>query len=128
LALAVSGVGALNLALFALHLPGWQCPVLHASGVPCPGCGLTRAIALLFQGEWRASITMHAFAPVFLIALMVVGTAALMPAPHRQVFVSKIERLEQKTAIPLLLLAAMFLYWLVRLLFFPTTFFQLIRG
>ena len=128
LALAVSGAGALNLALFALHLPTWQCPLLHTFGVPCPGCGLTRAITLLFRGEWRASITMHAFAPVFLIALIVVGTAALMPERHRPTFVSNIERLEQKTAIPVLLLAALFLYWLARLLFFSSTFFKLMRG
>lgn len=128
LALALSGLGGLNLALFALHLPSWQCPVLHAFGVPCPGCGLTRAIALLFKGEWRASITMHAFAPVFVIALMVIGTAALLPDRHRPAFVSNIERLEQRTAIPVLLLAALFLYWLARLIFFPSTFFQLIRG
>ena len=128
LALAVSGLGGLNLALFALHLPSWQCPVLHTFGVPCPGCGLTRAIALLFQGQWRASITMHAFAPVFLIALVVVLTAALMPGRYRLAFVSAFERLERKTAIPVMLLAALIIYWLVRLFFFQSTFFQLIRG
>lgn len=128
LALAISGVGALNLALFALHLPSWQCPVWHTFGVPCPGCGLTRAMALLFQGDWRGSVTMHAFAPVFLVALLIIGTAALLPNRHRPAFVSKVERFEQKTAIPVLLLTAFFLYWVARLLLFPSTFFQLIRG
>lgn len=128
LALAVSGVGGLNLALFALHLPTWQCPLLHTLGVPCPGCGLTRAIALLFQGEWHASLTMHAFAPVFLVALLLLGIAALLPDQRRPALVNYVERLEQRTAISALLLAAFFLYWVVRLLFFPSTFFQLIRG
>jgi len=128
LALAVSGLGGLNLALFALHLPSWQCPVLHSTGVPCPGCGLTRAIALLFQGDWRASLTMHAFAPVFLIGLLLVGIAALLPDRQRPAFIGGIESFERKTAIPVLLLAAMFLYWLARLFFFQSTFFQLIRG
>ena len=128
LAIAVSGFAGLNLGLFALHLPSWQCPVLHSTGVPCPGCGLTRAIALLFQGQWRASLTMHAFAPVFLFALVLVFAAALMPENHRLAFVSNLERLERKTAIPGLLLAALLLYWIARLLFLQSTFFQLIRG
>jgi hypothetical protein len=128
LAIAVSGFAGLNLALFALHLPSWQCPVLNLTGVPCPGCGLTRAIALLFQGQWRASITMHAFAPVFVVVLMLLGIAALLPNRYRPVFVNNIKRLEQKTAIPVFLLTAFFVYWLVRLVFFQSTFFQLIRG
>ena len=128
LAIAVSGFSGLNLGLFALHLPSWQCPVLLTTGVPCPGCGLTRAIALLFQGQWRASLTMHAFAPAFLLALIVVLAAALMPEIYRPAFVSNLERLERKTAIPVVLLAGLVVYWLARLLFLQSTFFQLIRG
>ena len=128
LALAVFGFSALNLALFVLHLPTWQCPVLHTFGVPCPGCGLTRAIALLFRGEWRASLTMHAFAPLFVIGLAMIGFGALLPSRRRQAFIGTIQTIEQRTAITTALLVALFLYWLVRLLFFPSTFFQLIRG
>jgi len=128
LALAVFGFSALNLALFVLHLPTWQCPLLHTYGVPCPGCGLTRAIALLFRGEWRASLTMHAFAPVFVIGLAMITLGALLPSDHRQAFIGWIQEIEQRTAITTLLVVALFLYWLVRLLFFPATFSQLIRG
>ncbi len=32
--------------------------------LPCPGCGLTRAFALLAKGEWAAAFTMHPLAPV----------------------------------------------------------------
>lgn len=128
LALAVFGFGALNVALFVLHLPTWQCPLLHTTGVPCPGCGLTRAIALLLRGEWRASLTMHAFAPIFVVGLAMIGLGALLPSHRRQAFIGWIQKLEQRTGITTLLVAALFLYWLVRLLFFPATFFQLIRG
>jgi hypothetical protein len=128
LALAVFGFSALNVALFVLHLPTWQCPMLHTFGVPCPGCGLTRAIALLFRGEWRASLTMHAFAPMFVIGLAMIGLGALLPSGRRQVFIGRIQTIEQKTGITTLVVVALVLYWLVRLLFFPATFFQLIRG
>jgi hypothetical protein len=32
--------------------------------LPCPGCGMTRAFALLAKGEWRAAFTLHPLAPV----------------------------------------------------------------
>ncbi len=128
LALAVVGFGALNVALFVLHLPTWQCPLLHTTGVPCPGCGLTRAIALLFRGEWRASLTMHAFAPLFVVGLAMIGLGALLPSDDRQAFIGRIQKIEQRTGITTLLVVALFFYWLVRLLFFPATFFQVLRG
>ncbi|HTQ80023.1 MAG TPA: DUF2752 domain-containing protein [Thermoanaerobaculia bacterium] len=33
-------------------------------GLPCPGCGMTRALAHLAKGEWRAALLAHPFAPV----------------------------------------------------------------
>jgi hypothetical protein len=32
--------------------------------LPCPGCGLTRAFALLAKGEWAAAFVKHPLAPV----------------------------------------------------------------
>jgi hypothetical protein len=34
-------------------------------GIPCPGCGLTRAFAHLAKGEWSAALAAHPLAPVF---------------------------------------------------------------
>jgi hypothetical protein len=45
------------------------CPFSFLS-IPCPGCGLGRAIHLLMHGEIRASFGMHWFGiPAFLILL-----------------------------------------------------------
>ncbi|MGI8593386.1 MAG: DUF2752 domain-containing protein [Solirubrobacteraceae bacterium] len=30
---------------------GWRCPLLHATGVPCPACGATRAFVHLANGD-----------------------------------------------------------------------------
>lgn len=35
------------------------CPTRILFGMPCPGCGLTRSVSLLFKGEWKESIWMH---------------------------------------------------------------------
>lgn len=43
------------LALRAFWTPGsaggWQCPLLHETGVPCPACGATRAIGHAVHGD-----------------------------------------------------------------------------
>jgi len=30
---------------------GWRCPLLHATGVPCPACGATRAFVHFANGD-----------------------------------------------------------------------------
>lgn len=40
---------------------GKICPMRMLAGVPCPGCGLTRAFLLLLQGKVREATAMHRF-------------------------------------------------------------------
>ncbi|HEY6724350.1 MAG TPA: DUF2752 domain-containing protein [Polyangiaceae bacterium] len=35
------------------------CPTAGLLGLPCPGCGLTRATLLLFQGEFAKALALH---------------------------------------------------------------------
>ncbi|MDO4285889.1 MAG: DUF2752 domain-containing protein [Eubacteriales bacterium] len=52
-----------------LRLYHATCPSVIVSGLPCPGCGLTRAVLLLLRGEWAASAAMNPMAvPVLLFA------------------------------------------------------------
>ncbi len=121
------GVG-LQIGLSALKLHPWQCPIFSSTGVPCPGCGLTRAIELLLQGELRASIHFHAFAPVFLFFSVVLVVVMLLPKRIRRPIVYKAEVLERQTGLTVIILTGLILYWLARLLFLNSAFVQLIRG
>lgn len=38
---------------------GWGCPVQHFTGIPCPGCGLSRAAAALFRLDFAAALRYH---------------------------------------------------------------------
>lgn len=126
--LIIFGAAAAQLLLTLLGLPGWTCPLLHATGAPCPGCGLSRAVALILRGEWRTALSVHLFAPFVLIALAVIGTAAFLTEKRRQSFASHIEKIERRTFISTILLAGLVAYWLVRLLFFHSAFVRLIQG
>jgi Protein of unknown function (DUF2752) len=123
-------IGALGVqgVLVLLGLPGWQCPFFRLTGVPCPGCGLTRACILLLRGEVQASIKFHAFAPIFVLFVAMLIVCTLLPRTVTGPFIDKAETLERRTGITLIILGGLILYWLARLLLFPTAFAQLIRG
>ena len=64
-------MGARRAALAALvwlaaALPAalrWQqCGFARMFHMPCPGCGMTRAVTLLLAGDWRGSLHMHPLA------------------------------------------------------------------
>jgi hypothetical protein len=123
-------IGALgvHIALGSLGLPGWQCAFLRLTGVPCPGCGLTRACMLLAKGDVQSSIRFHAFAPIFLVFVAILIIATLLPKSVTEPLIHKAETLERQTGITIIILGGLILYWLARLLLYPTAFARLIRG
>ena len=61
------------------------CPVHAVTGIPCPGCGMTRACAAAVRGEFRAAWSFHPFA--FLLIPLAVSVAAC-PARTRRAWAS----------------------------------------
>lgn len=127
-ALILAGAAGLQLTLVSLSLPGWECPIFRITGIPCPGCGLSRAVTLLLHGDLKGSLTYHAFAPILLLTMVIIFLAALLPKSIVQPIISKAERLEGQTRLTVIILIGLFLYWLARLLILQATFVQLIRG
>jgi hypothetical protein len=128
LACALSGAGALQLALGFFGLPGWQCPFFHGLGIPCPGCGLTRAGIFLFHGQWKQALAMHAFAPILLVGLAIITCSVVMPTHRVDRMAARIEVLETSTGITGVIVIGLIVYWLARLLIMQSAFAQLIRG
>jgi hypothetical protein len=117
-----------QLSLVSFQLPGWPCPFFHVLGIPCPGCGLTRATLLLFRGDWKQSIAFHAFAPVFMMVLITTSASAVMPRKIRDRLIPIIEIMERRFGLSSFLLLALILYWLARLLILQSAFVRLIQG
>lgn len=38
-----------------------MCLILELTGIPCPGCGLTRSVLLILRGQWERAWEMHPF-------------------------------------------------------------------
>ena len=62
--------------LLPLH-PGVACPLRALTGVPCPLCGMTRAVVAAVHGHARASL---AFNPGGVVLLVVAVVAIVRPA------------------------------------------------
>jgi hypothetical protein len=50
------------------------CLLRRVAHIACPTCGMTRALALLANGEWRSALLLHPWAPM-LAAQIVAGWA-----------------------------------------------------
>ena len=47
------------------------CPMALLTGVACPGCGMSRAIAWMFRGDLERSVGYHPLAPLVVIISVV---------------------------------------------------------
>ena len=90
----VGAAGAAGLVLLAQWTPPDDgslslCLTRRSLGLPCPGCGLTRAVAHLAQGDLGRAMTLHPLAPLAVLdavvgwavwGLVLYGIASAPPA------------------------------------------------
>ena len=57
------------------------CPIHRATHLPCPGCGMTRAIAMISQGEFGLALGANPFVIFAWPVLLVLAVLAVMPGP-----------------------------------------------
>ena len=58
-------------------LPGFSCPIRHMSGIPCPGCFLTRSMSLALTGHLSDSLEYHVLGPPTAAGLIAWALASL---------------------------------------------------
>jgi hypothetical protein len=110
---------AIQITLVASGLPGFPCPIHDVFGLPCPGCGLTRACTALVHGDFIDALRRHAFSPVVAMSAIAFVLLAVSPAPARARVADTVERLERRYGLSILLFVALVLYWLARLVYCP---------
>jgi hypothetical protein len=52
----------------------WPCPFAALTGLPCPGCGLTRAALAMLRGDLGAALSLHPLSP--LVVPLALGASA----------------------------------------------------
>lgn len=62
---------------FHTELPGISCPLRALTGVPCPGCFLTRAVAASLHGDFATAWSWHPIGPVAAAMLLVWSVVAV---------------------------------------------------
>lgn len=64
----VMGIGALAFVIYFFDIP---CPILTTLGIPCPGCGITRAFRALFAGKIGDSFFYYPLWPLALFVFII---------------------------------------------------------
>ncbi len=104
--IALGGVGA-ALGAFVLSPDGIEdgpviCPFRLATGLPCPGCGLTRSWVYLAHGQWSDGFLANPFG-VVLLALLVGLVVAVLTARARRLTPPDLDRLVRRRWVQLIL-------------------------
>ena len=126
--LAFAALGVVQILLALGQVRGVPCPTLHGLGIPCPGCGASRACAALLMGDLAAWQRYHAFAPAFLAGVALLLVAGLLPKPKRDWLVERVSWIERRTALAKLLVVSLVVYWLIRLIYAPAEFIRLLKS
>ncbi|ABI45357.1 DUF2752 domain-containing protein [Synechococcus sp. CC9311] len=89
------------------QVPGWGCPFRALTGIPGPGCYLTRATSAALNGDFQLSLGFHLFGPIVAAALL---GWSLMALRKRRLIPVRV------ALAPMSIITSAFvLYWLLRL-------------
>jgi hypothetical protein len=111
-----AGISVAHLGLSLFGYSVWRCPILAATGIPCPGCGLTTAMLELLHGDVLQSLRTHAFAPVILLGVSIALAAFLLPPKPRDWLISTYRKLETRNGITAWVLLGLMLYYGIRMM------------
>jgi hypothetical protein len=115
------------LALFILliaELFGKSCFFLSVLGIPCAGCGSTRAIRFLLQGKMLDALRMHPLIIVTVLSLVVItvyGVAFFVAKMRGKSFESPLSPRATKIVFFSLVTLYVVVYIIRMVLFFPDT-------
>lgn len=98
------------------ELPGVVlCPFRALTGLPCPGCGMTRAFCSLGHGDLQSAFGFNALAPFVFVAALLLWAHALATVLKLDSARAALERLKPTQRAAGVMLAVTFVWWAVRL-------------
>lgn len=114
--MAITAILVLSVVWHPLDDGGFViCLMRRATGLPCPGCGLTRSFCALAKGEVARSAHFHPFGPVLFAvacAYWLRGIGLMAGWRHR---VARFDAWMMRWRVPYALATVFVLVWAVRL-------------
>lgn len=111
-----SAVFAVSALWSPKDLPGFVlCPFRAVTGLPCPGCGMTRAFCAIGHGDFTSAVVFNPLAPFVFAAMLLVWAHALATLLKLDTVRATIERLRPNARVTRVMLAVTLIWWVVRL-------------
>ena len=94
------------------------CPFKMITGFPCPGCGITKSLVFLYEGDFIKSIYYHLFGPLtFFVCIAAILILSLELATKKEYF----QNILFNKKLAYVLGSTLAVYHLVRLILFIST-------
>lgn len=100
-----------------LNLSITLCPTKILWGIPCPGCGITRAVKLCFEGDLLAAVRMNPNIILVWIILPIAPFILIIQLTTRKDYIARINAfLDKKVYLVIILIAegSIWIYNIVR--------------
>ena len=111
-----SAVFAVSATWRASELPGVVlCPFRALTGLPCPGCGMTRAFCSIGHGELAGAFGYNALAPFVFAGALLLWAHALATVLKLDGARAALERLRPNERAARFMLAVALAWWVARL-------------
>jgi len=112
------GFIGLQVGLSAAGVTLMDCYMLKYTGVPCPGCGLTRGAIATARFDFVEVLYYNALGPAALFVMALFFAGLVLPVCWRDALAGAVARVERATAVSAVVLIALWVYWIVRLIWF----------
>lgn len=86
-------IGAFVLSPVGGNLPE-SCTFYASTGLPCPGCGLTRSVTSYLHGEFLMGFFYHPLGIVFAVVFVFCAVSLLMPPKFKHYAVGRLSRFD----------------------------------
>ncbi len=106
--------GAIYGILVLTGFPVMPCPWNKLTGLPCPGCGMTRSTFALLRGDFLESLRLNAFTWAILLFWLIVAIGITLPKNLRALLVARLGAWEDRSRWALWFLVILVIYTLTR--------------